>query len=249
MNRSKFLIRLDDIHPQMNKENFQRMIDLMAVFSIKGILGVIPDNQDKSLQRSKADSEFWKKIKTLQEKGYCIAQHGFQHVYDSDNGGILNLNPQSEFAGHSYAIQKEKMVLGKKKLEQKGVRPNLFMAPSHSFDHNTLEVVKELGYGITDGFGLWPRYKKGLLNIPQLFASPFHFGIGLYTICLHTDSMKDSDFFHIQQHIERNHKRFISPNQIQQYTLKKQQYFYKFIDTLAGFLLKILLKIKRQSLS
>ena len=141
------------------------------------------------------------------------------------------------------------MLAGKKIMQQKGLQPSLFMAPSHSFDHITLNVVKELSYGITDGFGLWPRYKKGILSIPQLFASPLHFGIGVYTICLHTDSMKEEDFLRIEQYLEENSKYFISPNQLEQYTLKKHQYFYVLIDILAGFLLKILLKIKRLSFS
>lgn len=242
----KFIFRLDDIHPRMNHNNFDRMINLLSKYSIKGILGVIPDNKDQKLMIQNEDLNFWNQIMNLEAMGYWIAQHGYQHVYDSNDGGILNLNNKSEFAGHSYSIQKEKIMLGKIKLEQKGLRPSLFMAPSHSFDYNTLRVVKELDYGITDGFGLWPRYKNGILCIPQLFASPFHFGVGTYTICLHTDSMKDSDFLSIQQYIKKNHKHFISPNQIKKYTLKKNEYFYIMIDYLVGYLLKIVLKIKRK---
>lgn len=242
----KFIIRIDDVHPEMNHNHFNRLLEILNDFSIHSILGVIPENKDSSLKKAPKEKDFWEKIIALQNQGFVIAQHGYQHLYDTSNGGILNLNQQSEFAGHSYLIQKEKIMLGKIKLEQKGLRPSLFMAPSHSFDYNTLRVVKELDYGITDGFGLWPRYKNGLLCIPQLFASPFHFGVGLYTVCLHTDSMKDSDFLSIQQYIKKNHKHFISPNQIKKYTLKKNQYLYILIDYLVGYLLKILLKIKRK---
>ena len=246
---SRFLIRFDDIHPEMNHYNFQRMIDLMSGYGIKGILGVIPDNRDKGLQKSKVDPNFWEKIKRLENKGFWIAQHGYQHVYDTQNGGILNLNLQSEFAGHPYAIQKGKMGAGKKILEEKGLFPTLFMAPSHSFDQTTLTVAKELDYAITDGFGLWPRYKKGLLNIPQLFASPFHFGIGLYTICLHTDVMNDKDFARLEEHLRKNHKRYISPEQLSQYTLQRKQYFLLLLDQIVGISLRYLLQIKRQVLS
>ena len=243
---SRFLIRFDDIHPEMNHLNFQRMIDLMSGYGIKGILGVIPDNRDKGLQKSKVDPDFWEKIKRLENKGFWIAQHGYQHVYDTQNGGILNLNLQSEFAGHPYAIQKEKMEAGKKILLQKGFSPILFMAPSHSFDQTTLTVAKELNYAITDGFGLWPKIKKGLLFIPQLFASPFHLGFGVYTICLHTDVMKEKDFVRLEEHLRKNQKHYISLEQLSQYTLKKNQYFYVLIDYLVGYILKILLKTKRQ---
>lgn len=246
---SKFLIRLDDIHPQMNPHNFQRLIDFISIYGIKGILGVIPDNRDKGLQKSKVDTNFWKKIKALENNGFWIAQHGYQHLYDTQNGGILNLNAQSEFAGHPYAVQKEKMAAGKKILKQKGLSPTLFMAPSHSFDQITLTVVKELGYSITDGFGLWPKVKKGLLFVPQLFASPVHLGIGVYTICLHTDNMKDNDFERIEKHIEKNHKQYISPHQLDQYTLKKNQYLVRLLDQLMGKIIQNILRLKRKFVS
>ena len=90
------------------------MIDIMTTYNLAGILGVIPDNQDLSLKKEAKDPLFWDKIKKLEASGYAIAQHGYQHLYDTQNGGILNLNSQSEFAGHPYAIQKEKMKAGKK---------------------------------------------------------------------------------------------------------------------------------------
>lgn len=249
MNRSKFLIRLDDIHPQMNPHNFQRLIDCMTQFNLKGILGVIPDNQDIGLKTAQKDPHFWSTIKKLETAGFAIAQHGYQHVYDTQNGGILNLNPQSEFAGHPYAVQKEKMEAGKKILEEKGLTPPLFMAPSHSFDRITLTVAKELGYTITDGFGLWPKVKKGILFIPQLFASPVHLGIGVYTICLHTDSMRENDFERIEKHLKKNHKQYISPHQLPQYTLKKNQYFLHLLDYLMGKIIQNILRLKRKFVS
>lgn len=248
-NRSFFLVRVDDIHSEMDHIKFQRMIDIMTTYNLAGILGVIPDNQDLSLKKEAKDPLFWDKIKKLEASGYAIAQHGYQHLYDTQNGGILNLNSQSEFAGHPYAIQKEKMKAGKKILEQKGLSPTLFMAPSHSFDQTTLIIAKKLGYGITDGFGLWPRVEKGLLVIPQLFASPVHFGIGVYTICLHTDNMTEYDFVRLEKHLEKYHKNYISPLQLSQHTLDEKQYFLLLLDKLLGKMLQYLLRIKRQFVS
>ncbi|MGC6501407.1 MAG: DUF2334 domain-containing protein, partial [Flavobacteriaceae bacterium] len=142
-----------------------------------------------------------------------------------------------------------KMAAGKKILKQKGLSPTLFMAPSHSFDQTTLTVVKELGYAITDGFGLWPKVKKGILFVPQLFASPVHLGIGVYTICLHTDNMKDNDFERIEKHIEKNHKQYISPHQLDQYTLKKNQYLVHLLDQLMGKIIQNILRLKRKFVS
>lgn len=241
-----FIIRLDDIHPQMNLHNFKRIIDCLKKFNVKGILGVIPDNQDISLNRNKIDNNFWQRIKTLERSGFVIAQHGYQHLYDTLEGGILNINHQSEFAGHPYDIQKKKMEAGKKILEKKGLSPTFFMAPSHSFDDITLTVAKELDYAITDGFGLWPKIKKGLLFIPQLFASPMHLGVGVYTICLHTDNMNDNDFETIEKHLNKNYRKYISPNQLSKYTLRKNQYLYYLLDFLIGKIIKYILKLKRK---
>ena len=167
----KFIFRLDDIHPKMNHDNFDRMINLMSKYSIKGILGVIPENKDQKLMIQNEDLNFWNQMINLESMGYWIAQHGYQHIYDSNDGGVLNLNKQSEFAGHSYDVQKIKLEEGKKILESKGLNPKVFMAPSHSFDNTTVKVIKQFGYAITDGFGLFPKKKDGVLYIPQLFAS------------------------------------------------------------------------------
>jgi len=244
-NNSYFLIRFDDIHPKMNKKNFERVIDLMSKYELKGILGVIPDNQDKGLDKEKIDPDFWKKIRNLEKKGFWIAQHGYQHLYDSNDGGLLNLNAQSEFSGHPFEVQLIKMKNGKKILEQKGLKPRLFMPPSHSYDIFTLEAVRSLDYGLTDGYGLWPILKDGILTIPQLFASPRHLYCGLYTICLHTDNMKEKAFIDLYNHIKNNSKNYIEPNQIESFIIQKNQYGRKVINLLLTFAIKIVLKLKR----
>lgn len=244
-NRPFFLVRLDDIHPRMNHDNFDRLINLLSKYTIQGILGVIPDNQDQKLMIQNEDLNFWHQMKLLEDRGYWIAQHGYQHIYDSNDGGILNLNKQSEFAGHSYDVQKRKLEKGKTILESKGLNPKVFMAPSHSYDHTTVKVIKQLGYAITDGFGLFPKKKEGVLYIPQLFASPKHIGVGLYTICLHTDQMKENDFNRLENHIKKHKLNYISPNQIETYQIKENKFLWIFIDSFFGILFKYITRIKR----
>lgn len=245
--KSYFLVRMDDIHPRMNHDNFNRMINILSNYSIQGILGVIPDNKDKCLYKSDLDSDFWKKIKALEQKGFWIAQHGYQHLYDTQEGGLLNLNQQSEFAGHPKEVQRHKMTVGKQLLEEKGLTPKLFMAPSHSFDANTLEVIKELGYGITDGYGLWPKIEKGILWIPQLFASPRHLRWGLYTICLHTDKMSEKSFGQLEKHLRRYNNSYIKPKEIEHYLLHKHQYGKRLINFILTQMVKSVLFLKRNN--
>ena len=243
---SKFIIRIDDVHPEMNHNKFNSLISLLNKFSINPILGVIPNNKDNSLVYSKEENNFWHKILCLQKKGALIAQHGYQHVYDTTNGGILNFNVQSEFAGHSLEIQRKRMKKGKLILEERGLTPKLFMAPSHSFDSITLQVIKEFNYGLTDGFGLWPEIKDGVLWIPQLFASPKSLGWGLYTICLHSDKMNDKAFNQLEMHIKKYSKSYIDLQDIDHYLLHKHQYGRRLLNFLLTFIIKRVLYIKRK---
>ena len=60
-------------------------------------LNKLPDQQDLS------DYLGW------EQKGCQIAMHGYNHVYTTNNKGIVPLNDRSEFAGISYDKQAEKI--------------------------------------------------------------------------------------------------------------------------------------------
>lgn len=242
---ARFLIRIDDVHPEMNHQKFDAFINLIESNNIKALLGVIPLNKDRSICRGQLDENFWNKIKNLESRGHLISQHGYTHVYDSKNSGILSINKNSEFAGHSYNIQKEKFLKGLNQLKAKGLEPKIFMAPSHSFDKITLKILKEYNYSITDGYGLWPRMKKEVLMIPQLFAGPRDFFIGLYTFCYHTNTLPENEFKKLANHIKKNKSKYINPNQIQYFVLGSKQYFLLAIDSIFSIAFRIILKFKR----
>ena len=49
------------------------------------------------------------------------------------------------------------------------------MAPSHSFDKNTLVSLNQLGFtSITDGYGFFPYKNNGITFVPQLTTMPFN---------------------------------------------------------------------------
>lgn len=85
------------------------------------------------------------------------------------------------------------------------------MAPSHSFDRNTLKALKKLGFtAITDGYGLYPYNIEGVILVPQLLSKPLKFlPFGIQTICLHTNSISDDALNYIINFIENNHDKFI----------------------------------------
>ena len=76
-----------------------------------------------------------------------------------------------------------------------GVASDIFMAPSHALDITTMRALRQTGFRfVTDGVALWPYEERGLIFVPQLFSYPRHFGVGIYTLCYHLDTMDDSSF-------------------------------------------------------
>ncbi len=121
----------------------------------------VPVERRKSDRRNVEDPDikednpgFWRMIRNLQSEGWIIAMHGLNHAYTTKEGGLLPLNHKSEFAGIPLENQKEMIAEGKSILAGHGIATDFFMAPSHSYDKNTLEALLENGFRrITDGFG------------------------------------------------------------------------------------------------
>lgn len=207
----KFIIRLDDICPRMDWHKFGQVKTLMNLYDIQPIIGVIPNNKDKTLMIDPPKANFWKIINNYQKQGWTIAQHGFEHIYHTQNGGIFQLNQQSEFAGLSLKKQTKMLQSGKNILQQHGIYTDIFMAPSHAMDHLTLKALKATGFNyVTDGFGLYPYKKEGLTFVPQLFASSLNFGIGIYTICLHTNELSQKEIDRLGLFFKTNRAKIIS---------------------------------------
>lgn len=207
----KYLLRFDDITPEMNWNNFDEFRTLLVRKNIKPIIGVVPDNRDPKLKVDEVNPNFWSIIQQLQEYGWEVAQHGYHHLYQTQDGGLLGLSNKSEFAGISFEDQVEMLQKGREILTDMGLHTRLFMAPSHSFDLNTLSALEQLSFlGITDGYGLFPYRMKNLLVIPQLYATPRHFGFGVYTICIHLNSLTQKELDEQLRFIENNAHKIIS---------------------------------------
>lgn len=190
-----YLIRIDDMCPTQDGSRWNRLKKLLLDYHVRPLLAVIPDCRDPKLQLQNPQRDFWEQMHFLSDKGWAIAQHGYQHVYVNKNGGLLGITPKSEFAGLPYETQREKIEEGQKILRQHGLSTDIFVAPSHSFDHNTLRALSECSFRmISDGIALYPFWKNGLLWIPQLWWEPVEMSLGLHTICLHPQNLTESDF-------------------------------------------------------
>lgn len=194
---------MDDICPQMNMDKFLEYKSLFDEFDIKPLIGIIPDNQDVSIKFDNDFTNFWGMMRQLQEDGWAIAQHGYQHIYCSQVPGILSRRKLSEFAGLTYEDQFEKIRKGKRILEQNGLYTDIFMAPGHSFDITTLRVLKECGFKyITDGLSSLPYMYCGLKFIPCRHLSPLTLP-GINTWCIHSNTWTKIYFNRIKKAVQQ----------------------------------------------
>ncbi len=219
---AKYIFRLDDVCENMNWESFNRVKNIFLKSNIKPIIGVIPNNEDKELLKyPRCDFNFWDEIYALQNnKHWSVALHGYTHVYETEDSGIMKINKRSEFAGLSKEKQLDKIRKGIKVFNEKGIKVDAFMAPAHSFDNITIECLKENGIDvITDGYSLYPYYYKDVLFVPQLFSKPKKMPYGLYTWCLHTNTMSNNSIDELEIFIKQNKKDIISFSEAKNYTI------------------------------
>ena len=208
MKKGCCVYRIDDITPGMDWGKFNRYMGLFQKYHVVPLLGVVPDNKDPNLTVGKEEKAFWKIIKKLKDEGKIeVSQHGYQHVYTTD--GIqpflrfCGFKPQSEFYGLGYMRQYEKIKAGKDIFHQNGIDVDIWMAPGHSFDRNTVKVLKKLKFkAITDGIGLFPEKKNGIIFVPQQVWGPVRSRIGVKTVCLHLNSSDEELFNSIEQHLK-----------------------------------------------
>lgn len=205
----KIAVRMDDISPGMNRENFERFYNLLKECGIRPLLGVVPYNQDTTLnvQTPLEDAAFWQWIRQLQQEGCSIAMHGYSHVYTTSGGGIFPLNNFSEFAGLTYEDQEKKILKGQEILRKNGIRTDLFMAPAHSYDKNTLCALRNAGFcKVTDGFGTIPYQYRDITFYPISFRQRWSLGRkrGYTTFVVHSNSMTDQDFHRWQDNLQKS---------------------------------------------
>lgn len=188
----KIAIRMDDITPDMDWKKFEEFKALLDEYQVKPLIGVVPDSKDENLSRDKEKEDFWQRVAEWQKAGWVIAQHGYQHVYTRKKGGCFPLNGFSEFAGLTLREQRQLLSEGRRKLKMRGISTDIFMAPAHSYDKNTLRALKELGFtGVTDGFGSRPYLRGGLTFYPISFrlSSSLKKKSGTTTMVVHTNTM------------------------------------------------------------
>ena len=209
---AKYIIRLDDACPTMNKGNWDRMEELLDRYKVKPIVAVIPDNQDKKLMIDAIDDTFWSKVNGWQKKEWEIALHGYEHKYATEAPSIVPINNYSEFAGVPLEVQEQKIRDGIAIFTSHNVSTRLWVAPAHSFDENTIKALKSESdiTIISDGIAFSPYGEYDMDWVPQQFWKFREMFFGTWTCCFHPDDMKDKDFVRLENFLEGNASKFIA---------------------------------------
>ena len=221
---AKYMIRLDDANPYMKRENWKIIENLLDIYKIKPIIAVVPNNQDINLMFDDFDKNFWNKIKKYEKKGWKIALHGYTHVMHKTSKSLVPINDYSEFSELPYEEQYKKLLNAKKIFSQNGIYTDLWVAPAHSFDNNTLKALKDIGIKyISDGFGFYPYFHKGFIWIPQQLWKYRWMPFGIWTICLHPSSMTKKSLKVFENVLKNNYHKFIDFNHIQKLKINKKK--------------------------
>ncbi len=231
----KTCIRLDDITHNMDWDRFFRVSRILTEADLKPLIGVVPDVKDEKLdclsmsdswpeevrtRIPEGDDAFAEYIRDLRHKGWIIAMHGYDHVYRTGAGGLFPLNLRSEFAGCDYEDQKKRLAAGMERMRDMGLDTDIFMAPAHSYDANTLRALYDTGVrNITDGFGLRP-YRRTVPGgkmgeyltfypISRSRSEAISDKPGYTTLVLHVNTMKDTDIMKFEELIKNHRDHFM----------------------------------------
>lgn len=196
-----YLIRLDDACPTMDGAKWGMVEDALDRHRIRPLVAVVPDNTDPDLHVDPPDPLFWEKVRRWDAKGWTIAMHGFQHQFHSVDRSslLLPFYDRSEFAGLSYELQAEKIRNSWRLFKDAGIEPRMWIAPAHCFDGTTLAALKAETpiRVISDGIARRPFFQDGFYWLPQQLWSLSPKKWGLWTVCLHPNTMTSaqiSDF-------------------------------------------------------
>lgn len=203
---SKYIIRLDDACEKRDIENWNKIEELLDRYGIKPLVGIIPHCEDPAMDKYPVDTNFWDRVDRWNAKGWSIAMHGYNHVYNTQCGGINPVNQRSEFAGEPLAVQQEKIRKGIAIMREHNIEPEIFFAPSHTFDENTLEALRtESNIRIISDTIAFDTYRDGEFTyIPQQSGSVRKLPFRVVTFCYHPNTMDEQSFVELELFLVRH---------------------------------------------
>jgi predicted deacetylase len=213
---AKYLIRFDDICASMNWEIWTAIEKLLVEFDVQPLLAIVPDNRDPDLNVGAPRQHFWDDVRRWQRRGWTIGLHGYQHHFVTDHAGIIGLNRRSEFAGLPLAQQEARLQLALAILKREDVRPDVWIAPAHSFDEVTIRALKANGITtISDGLFPLPHVDAhDVFWIPQQLWRFRRMPFGVWTICFHHNAWTVNRIARFRADLERYRTSIASVDEI-----------------------------------
>jgi hypothetical protein len=192
---ARYLIRLDDACDTMDRCRWSLVEKVLDKHGVKPIVAVIPHNQDTSLMFEQRDAAFWDKVRGWAKKEWSVAMHGYTHImHATESKLLLPFYKRSEFAGLELETQAEKVRKAWALFLAQGVEPKIWVAPAHCFDLLTLQAIcRETSIRmVSDGIAWDTYFEHGFHWIPQQLWSLAERSSGLWTVCLHPNTMDDA---------------------------------------------------------
>ena len=166
------------------------------------------------------------------------------HIYDSETKkkDYFNYGGSSEFYGHTFDEQFERLKNGLKKFKNENINVRSFFAPNHTYDENTFLALKKLGIkNIIDGYGLFPYVENGINFTPQLFYENIMLPFGIQSTQIHLNFWNDEDFNKFEKFVEKHVKKIKNYDQVLKKTSNSS------ISMASKFLLSNILKLIRKN--
>ncbi len=225
---AQYLIRFDDFCPTMNWRVWSEVEKILLECQVQPILSVVPDNQDEDLKISEARKDFWGDVRTWQARDWTIGLHGYQHLYQTKDAGLVGLNNFSEFSGLPFDEQLAKIQRGVEIFDREEVKPAVWVAPGHSFDETTVKALHSAKiHGISDGLHIYPHVDSlGIVWVPQQFARFHAMPFGVWTICCHINRWTARDIAAFRSQVHSYRKRIVGlPDVVASYSERQSTWF------------------------
>jgi predicted deacetylase len=212
---AQYLLRFDDLCPTVSRRRWERFLPLIEEFGVRPILAIVPDNRDPGLERAKPDPNFWARMRAMEAAGATIALHGYRHLCRSEGKSLVPLHSHSEFAGVPAETQREWIATGLEILRGQGLNPRVWVAPRHGFDRSTLLALHSEGIRLlSDGFARIPFTRGGITWIPQQLWAPVEKSSGLWTVCVHTNTARESLVDQLRDFLRLHAAQFTSVDRV-----------------------------------
>ncbi|PYU27646.1 MAG: hypothetical protein DMG32_05800 [Acidobacteria bacterium] len=171
---------------------------------------------------------FWDRVQSWQRRGWTLGLHGYQHCYLTRRAGLYGRSALREFAGLPYEVQEIKLQNAARIFHEHGVKPDVWVAPAHSFDTNTIDILLRMGvHMVNDGYALYPYAdERGMIWIPQQVGRFRNLPIGIWTICFHFNRWSDEDLRRFRADLQRFRPHILSVGDVLQFCKRRKTWVH-----------------------